>query len=106
MPASGLEAIFNQLTERHLNVFVCLQTERRHARMARRLGVSLPAVRSHIRTLCELTGCHSTDQLADWWAEHTVEYVEFIAERVRAPAEVLDFLHETGQGVMKTFIRN
>jgi DNA-binding NarL/FixJ family response regulator len=34
------------------------------------LSLSYSGVRSHVRDLKELTGCHSMRELATWWREH------------------------------------
>lgn len=83
MPVEGNEAIFAAITPRELDVLCGLAEERRHARLAARLHVSVATVRTHIRVLCELTDTHGTDALWDWWRENREAYVEWVGRRIR-----------------------
>lgn len=55
MPVEGNEAMFAAITPREFDVLCALTQERRHARLAARLHISVTTVRTHIRVLCELT---------------------------------------------------
>jgi DNA-binding CsgD family transcriptional regulator len=79
MPVEGNEQIFRAITPRQLELLRLLSVERRHARLAALMRVSVATVRTHIRALCELTDCHGTDELWDWWRENADSYAKFVA---------------------------
>lgn len=79
MPPRPYEAVFSELTRRHIEVLGALTVVLKQEHIAFILGVEVTTVRSHLRKLYELTGFHSMVELRDWWEEAGEEYLAYVA---------------------------
>jgi hypothetical protein len=86
MPSLASERVFENLTRRHIEVLAALDRLeprfRRRQRLAARLGISLPGVKSLLAQIYASTGLCSMDDVADWWSENKVECVLWVADRI------------------------
>jgi DNA-binding CsgD family transcriptional regulator len=77
MALEGIELMYVQLTPALVQTLNLIGEGLRIRAIARKRSVSYHTVRTHIGVLEEITGCHSLDEVHDWWDAHKTPFTRW-----------------------------
>ncbi len=81
MPTCPHDPAFARLTKRHIEVLGTMRRASRQSEIASELSISVATLKSHLKTLYEITETTSMLALSNWWtvnARTYIQYIEFV----------------------------